>query len=44
MILELAILTFPHPDGAERAYAHLGPLPDDTPWALSWPLTRLGAT
>jgi uncharacterized membrane protein len=33
MILELAILTFPHPDGAEQAYAHLGPLPDDTPWA-----------
>ena len=33
MILELAILTFPHPEGAEQAYAHLGPSPDEAPWA-----------
>ncbi len=32
MSLELAIATFQHPDGAERAFAHLGPLPAETPW------------
>jgi uncharacterized membrane protein len=33
MILELAIVTFSHCEGAEQAYAHLGPLPDEAPWA-----------
>ena len=33
MILELAILTFHHPEGAEQAYARLGPSRDEAPWA-----------
>ncbi len=33
MILELAIVTFPHPDGAEQAYAHLDALADDPEWS-----------
>lgn len=32
MSLELAILTFPHPEGAERAFAHVAPTAADPPW------------
>ncbi len=32
MILELAIVTFPHTEGAERAFAHVGPVSTETPW------------